>query len=231
EAAIVQAHVDDPLWPPAETTWSSRRIYDGTDATPNMVGQMWQAQVNNSEQNTVDVSDTFAYDRIGNVLSQARTAGSGASAQTASLGHSYNAAGGLISTTDSATGLTSVNRFNPLGQIAAIDGIIGGETTSFLLLAYTQEGQPGSVSLLPAAGPLLTQSYEYNSRGWLLQSAGPVLTESLQYLQGSCDQSTCYTGTPARQTLTYQRGVSRTEDACLVSDYLGRITQAGNGAS
>src|SRR5262249_20651663 len=31
--------------------------------------------------------------------------------------------------------------------------------------------------------------------------------------------------------LTYQRGVSRTEDACLVSDYLGRITQAGNGAS
>lgn len=231
EAFLQDKARNDPSWPTSPTAWNTRRVYDGDDQTPAMVGRLWQALANNPDQASALVTDTFGYDRLGGVLTKTRQSAAFTPGQSYTLENTYDSLGTLTSTRDNVTGLLVTWTYNPRGQVLDIAGGVNGRTLDLAAYAWTQEGRIATVDLLPSGGTSLAQrQFSYNAPDWRLGSDDPTFSEALEYVSGSCQGAGYYSGAVAHQTVTYKDGQAGTQDDCFTVDALSQITAAGSGA-
>lgn len=222
---------NDPDWPATADTWNTRRTYDGDDTTPYTIGRLWQASANNQEQSSADVTDTFAYDRLGKITSKARQA-TAFDSSTYTLSNSYGPTGTLLTAADSVSGLEAEWTYDPLGQIKDVFGTVGSTKTHLANYAWTQTGQLDSIRLMPTnGGQMAKRSFSYNSPDWQLSVDDPSMSQDLQYTSGACSGGGYYDGMVAHQSVNYKQGASSGEDTCFSLDALNQIKTAGSGAN
>lgn len=235
DRAALQPLADDPAWPPSPATWSIRRLYDGDGSAAtqgdNLQGRLWQVLVNQGSQG--QLAETYAYDEPGRVTRRTRTLTGFTGGSAFTVDNQWSPGGMLLSSTDSATGVTSLLAYDPLGRTTAVSADVNGARTLLATHTYGADGKPASTTLLPLAdgGPLLNRSFGYDSPGWpTVLDAGPLLKETLTYTSGACGGGGYYNGEIASQALASTVAGEASGPQCSTFDALGRLTAFGSGA-
>ncbi|MEM7180468.1 MAG: RHS repeat-associated core domain-containing protein [Spirochaetota bacterium] len=220
------AHVDDQSWPNASLSphWYIRNTYDysGSDSS-NLIGRLWQTEVNASGDGTSSNTERYSYDLRGNILSQTITVPS-YGAQSYQTSYQYNNQNQLAQITYPAklSGATVQGSpfalsysYNRLGQLAAV-GIppagnevvdpqnpASGPEASFATYFYNAQGILQQENLNNTnTEKKLERNFSCNTAGWLTDIQGDFYQQSLTYDNGGVGGAAYYNGNIASNTST-----------------------------
>lgn len=201
----LDALADDPAWPPAETTWSKRLLYDGDGTSPFTIGRLWKTLTNNEATATPDVVEDYAYDVYGNIVEKGDTIGS---SPRASFGYTYDMFGDPLTVrypvTVAAGSDTVVYAYDELGRMESVGS--PGSAARFGTFTWTADGQP-LTQTLNGDGVPITTTMQYLAPGWPTSLAssfgGNHFGESLEYTSGGYEGAGYFTGLIAQTAFSY----------------------------
>jgi RHS repeat-associated protein len=220
-------NVDNNAWPMGGKK-HKEYVYDGDDDTPNMIGKLWKAiSYNGSDQDVV--TDEYAYDVMGNVLSKQTTTTGFDKGVPVEMRYSYDCNKKVLSAQDSESGITIRYDYDALHHLRRVYD--GDDTLS--CLTYNQEGILENQQILPDSKDdgkgLFERSYGYNSRSWGTSIDDMTFSEDMSYISGGCTDEKNYVNVIRGQSLNYKDNPSLSEDYCFDIDNLNRLTGCKSG--
>lgn len=172
EEETMQALAREPCaGAPAGARWSRRMEYDGDGSDPLLFGRLWRCH---SNWEGVIVTETFAYDRCGNIICHEQEV----DGHRASVRMVYDESGNLMSRSiGSADGDELSYRYDMQGRMVSVQY----KETCLCRYEYRPEGGLGMEIFAPDSPGCLERVYSYNSCHWLTEIKDRFFHQVLSY--------------------------------------------------
>lgn len=147
----------DPSWPTNPATWRKKYIYGlhGTDIFQR--GELTQVLVNNDDNTSEEVTETYTYNVLGDVTTVSTT--TGGINQAISYTYNYD---GQVATVNYGT-TTVYYAYDRLGRVSTI----GTSSDVDYYASYSYENYNGSMYLEKLNNNSIRRAFSYNNHGWL----------------------------------------------------------------
>lgn len=156
---------------PAGAVWKRRMEYDGDGSNPLLLGRLWRCR---SVQDGVTVTETFSYDRQGNIVCHEQET----DGHRESVWMEYDETGNLVRRRLSSAGGQEISYCYDLqGRMVSVN--YGNQC--LCRYEYRPEGGLGKEIFAPDGPGRLEREYTYNSCHWLTEIKDPYFRQTLSY--------------------------------------------------
>ncbi|HAS40555.1 MAG TPA: hypothetical protein DCS93_08750 [Microscillaceae bacterium] len=180
---------------PTDNQWTKQTIYDGTGEDAYLVGKIWKAQ--SQPSNNQQIENVFAYDVAGNSVGSTLHMTDQPS-QTFEYAYDNLKHVTAITYPETAPIPKVVYQYNVVGQNVRIG--TPNEPEKFAKYTYNANGSLSQESLNNQGGQAIQRSLTYNSPGWIEQMKSQfannqaILDLELAYTKGGYENASYYNG-------------------------------------
>ena len=203
---LEQRALYEPNWPDTNQphTVVLQNTYDGDGSNPTLFGQLHHSVVY-PEDSTKQITETYAYDIMGNLLTKALTVDAFDAIERV-VGYAYDALNRVIRLDypDGSDTASITYLYDRLGQIAQIG--TPEDAAAFGAFTYNAQGAIAASILKLSTAKFLSYQAQFNSPGWprvtryTSDDAETILEETLTYTQDGYNGAGYYDGKVASIT-------------------------------
>ncbi len=156
---------------PQGAVWKRRMEYDGDGRDPLLLGRLWKCR---SVQDGVTVTETFSYDRHGNIVCHEQET----DGHKESVWSEYDENGNMVCQRLSPAGGQEISyRYDLQGRMVSVNY----GSLCLCRYEYRPEGGLGKEVFAPDGPGRLEREYAYNSCHWLTEIKDPYFRHTLSY--------------------------------------------------